>query len=105
MHLSCATRRSTSMRSPRRSLTSNGTASVPVTADERADHARNRSTHMRSTLAVVVVFVLVAASAASAQTDFTALKALPGDRVFVVQPNGVEVSGVLAETSPGAIRI
>lgn len=60
---------------------------------------------MRSILAGVVIFILVAASPTWAQSDFTTMKALPGDRVFVVQPNGVEVSGVLAEMSPGEIRI
>ena len=48
---------------------------------------------MRSILTTVVAFVGLAASPAFAQSDFTALKALPGDRVFITQANGVEVGG------------
>src|SRR5688572_33020973 len=42
-------------------------------------------------LTLAAVFVVLAASATYAQSDFSSLKAAPGDVVYVIDANGVEI--------------
>ena len=44
-------------------------------------------------LLLALVFLAAGAGQAAAQTDFTSLRLAPGDKVFVVDTNGVEVGG------------
>jgi hypothetical protein len=56
-------------------------------------------------LTLAAVFVVLAASATYAQSDFSSLKAAPGDVVYVIDANGVEIGGPLTTVSPGFLSI
>jgi hypothetical protein len=49
--------------------------------------------------------VLLWASSASAQSDFSGLAAKPGDYIHVTDPSGIEVSGRVSSVSPLALAI
>jgi hypothetical protein len=63
------------------------------------------SRNMRWFLTAVAIFVVLSASPTCAQSDFTGLRAQPGDRIHVTQPSGIEVEGVLTEVSSTELRI
>jgi hypothetical protein len=53
----------------------------------------------------VTLAVLLWASFASAQSDFSGLAATPGDYIHVTDPSGVEVSGRVSRVSPLLLAI
>jgi len=55
---------------------------------------------------MVVPFLLfLGPDAARAQPDFSGLKAAPGDFIYVTQPSGTEVGGILTAFSPSLLTI
>jgi hypothetical protein len=60
---------------------------------------------MRSLTLAVVTFVVVGAPTTYAQSDFGGLNVAPGDVVYVIDANGVEISGPLTTVSPNVLSI
>jgi hypothetical protein len=59
----------------------------------------------RTAIARLVIVLSFAAAPASAQTDFTGLKAKTGDIVFVTPATGATISGPLGAVSPSSITV
>ena len=60
---------------------------------------------MRLALAVVLLVLPWSQARAEAQSDFTGLNVKPGDFVFVTDPAGVEVGGIVVSLSPSVLAI
>ena len=56
-------------------------------------------------LLLALVFLAAGAGQAAAQTDFTSLRLAPGDKVFVVDTNGVEVGGLISSIRRDSLSI
>jgi len=56
-------------------------------------------------LLLALVFLAAGAGQAAAQTDFTSLRLAPGDKVFVVDTNGVEVGGLITSIRRNTLSI
>jgi hypothetical protein len=59
----------------------------------------------RTVIARLMFTVLLSASPAYGQTDFTGLKANPGDIVYVTRATGATISGPLDAVSPSSITV
>jgi hypothetical protein len=59
----------------------------------------------RTVIARLMFPVLLSASPAYGQTDFTGLKVNPGDIVYVTRANGATISGPLDAVSPSSITV
>jgi hypothetical protein len=60
---------------------------------------------MRSLILAAVTFGLLSVSPTYAQSDFSSLDAVPGDVVYVMDANGVEIGGALTRASSNSLFI
>jgi hypothetical protein len=73
--------------------------------DKGAVMTLNATPAGRCSIACLTIVLLSAAAPARAQTDFTGLKARPGDRVRVTRASGVTIDGPLGAVEPASITV